>query len=159
MNKLDPKDEDYAKKLDNMFYQDADTFFPSSIPDALTFDDISLKTCYSEILPSKTNPTIKLSKNIELATPIISADMDTVTESDTAIAMALNGGLGVIHCNMSPEQQIEEVSRVKNHGHGVIENPVTMSQDQTIGDVLKKIEEEKYDFSTFPIVDEYGKLV
>ena len=85
--------------------------------------------------------------------------MDTVTESRMAIAMALNGGLGLIHYNMPERQQLSEVSRVKNHVHGLIQEPIKVSPDQLIGDVLALIEQKKFGFSTFPVVDEKGKLV
>ena len=85
--------------------------------------------------------------------------MDTVTESRMAIAMALNGGLGLIHYNMPERQQLSEVSRVKNHVHGLIQEPIKVAPDQLIGDVLELIEQKKFGFSTFPVVDEKGKLV
>jgi IMP dehydrogenase len=85
--------------------------------------------------------------------------MDTVTESRMAIAMAANGGLGLIHYNMPERQQLSEVSRVKNHVHGLIQEPITVGPGQLIGDVLKIIEERKFAFGTFPVVDEKGKLV
>jgi len=85
--------------------------------------------------------------------------MDTVTESRMAIAMALNGGLGLIHYNMPERQQLSEVSRVKFHVHGLIQEPIKVAPDQLIGDVLKVIEERKFAFSTFPVVDASGKLV
>ena len=76
--------------------------------------------------------------------------MDTVTESRMAIAMALNGGLGLIHYNMPERQQLSEVSRVKNHVHGLIQDPIKIAPDQLIGDVLALIEQKKFGFSTFP---------
>ena len=85
--------------------------------------------------------------------------MDTVTESRMAIAMALNGGLGLIHYNMPERQQLSEVSRVKNHVHGLIQDPIKVAPDQLIGDVLEFIEQKKFGFSTFPVVDKKGKLV
>jgi IMP dehydrogenase len=85
--------------------------------------------------------------------------MDTVTESRMAIAMALNGGLGLIHYNMPERQQLSEVSRVKNHVHGLIQEPIKILPEQLIGNVLELIEQKKFGFSTFPVVDEKGKLV
>jgi len=85
--------------------------------------------------------------------------MDSVTESRMAIAMAANGGLGLIHYNLPERQQLSEVSRVKHHVHGLIQDPVTVSPHQLIGDVLKMIEERKFAFGTFPVVDKKGKLV
>jgi IMP dehydrogenase len=145
--------------FDDPFYQTADKFFPSVTPTGLTYDDITLATLYSEILPRDTQLDIAFSDGLQLNIPVISSDMDTVTESRMAIAMALNGGLGIIHYNMPERSQLSEVSRVKNHVHGLIQDPVKVSPDQFIGDVLKMIEERKFAFGTFPVVAESGKLV
>ncbi|MGH8023830.1 MAG: IMP dehydrogenase, partial [Limisphaerales bacterium] len=96
---------------------------------------------------------------LRLNIPVISSDMDTVTESRMAIAMALNGGLGVIHYNLPDLAQLSEVSRVKNHVHGLIQDPIKVSPEQFIGDVIEMIEQRKFGFSTFPVVDEQGKLL
>jgi IMP dehydrogenase len=145
--------------FDDPFYQPADQFFPANNKLALTFDDITLATLYSEILPRDTQLDTQLAENLRLNLPVISSDMDTVTESRMAIAMAANGGLGLIHYNMPERQQLSEVSRVKNHVHGLIQEPITVAPGQLIGDVLKMIEERKFAFGTFPVVDEKGKLV
>jgi IMP dehydrogenase len=145
--------------FDDQFYQPADKFFPANSPTGLTFDDITLATLYSEILPRDTQLDTTLTDGLELNIPIISSDMDTVTESRMAIAMAINGGLGLIHYNMPERQQLSEVSRVKYHVQGLIQEPIQVSPDQFIGDVLKLIEEKKFGFSTFPVVDAKGKLV
>jgi IMP dehydrogenase len=145
--------------FDNPFYQPADGFFPANNKIGLTFDDVTLATLYSEILPRDTHLDTALAEHLHLHIPVISADMDTVTESRMAIAMALNGGLGLIHYNMPERQQLSEVSRVKNHVHGLIQEPIKVSPDQFIGDVLAIIEEKKFGFSTFPVVDGNGKLV
>jgi IMP dehydrogenase len=145
--------------FDDPFYQPADQFFPANNKLALTFDDITLATLYSDILPRNTQLDIQLAENLCLNIPVISSDMDTVTESRMAIAMAANGGLGLIHYNMPERQQLSEVSRVKNHVHGLIQEPITVGPGQLIGDVLKIIEERKFAFGTFPVVDEKGKLV
>ena len=84
----------------NRFFQPAESFFESAIPFGLTYDDLSLATLYSETLPKETNLSTKISDNLELRIPIISSDMDTVTESKMAIQMALNGGMGILHYNM-----------------------------------------------------------
>jgi IMP dehydrogenase len=149
----------HKTSLDDPFYQAADKFFPSVSPTGLTYDDITLATLYSEILPRDTQLDITLADGLQLNIPVISSDMDTVTESRMAIAMALNGGLGLIHYNMPERAQLSEVSRVKNHVHGLIQDPVKVSPDQLIGDVLKMIEERKFAFGTFPVVTETGKLV
>ena len=145
--------------FDDPFYQPADQFFPANNKLGLTFDDITLATLYSEILPRDTQLDTRLAENLHLNIPVISSDMDTVTESRMAIAMAANGGLGLIHYNMPERQQLSEVSRVKNHVHGLIQEPITVAPDQLIGDVLKMIEERKFAFGTFPVVDDKGKLV
>jgi IMP dehydrogenase len=141
--------------LDDKNYLDADTFFTKNPWIALTYGDFSLATHYSEILPRDTDTTSQLTEKIQLSTPIISADMDTVTESNMAIQMALNGGLWIIHSNLSPEEQSKEVAKVKHHVHGIIRNPITISPDKLIWDILQL----KYNFSTFPVLDNSGKLL
>src|SRR5215469_2282606 len=145
--------------FDSPFYQPADKFFPANHGTGLTFDDITLATLYSEILPRDTQLDTTLAEGLHLNIPIISSDMDTVTESRMAIAMALNGGLGLIHYNMPERQQLSEVSRVKNNVHGLIQDPIKTAPDQLIGDVLGLIEKKHFAFSTFPVVDGQGKLV
>lgn len=145
--------------FDSPFYQPADEFFSANDHLALTFDDTSLATLYSEILPRDTQLGTTLAGNLHLNIPVISSDMDTVTEARMAIAMALNGGLGLIHYNMPERQQLSEVSRVKNHVHGLIQEPIKVSPREHIGDVLAMIEQKKFGFSTFPVVDDKGKLV
>jgi IMP dehydrogenase len=144
--------------VDSTFYLPADKFFRASIPTALTFDDVSLATLYSEILPKDTDTSTSVSDSLSLQIPIISSDMDTVTETRMAIAMALNGGMGLIHYNMPPKDQVKEVARVKRHIHGLIQDPITVSPLITIGELLALIEEKRYTFSTFPVVDEAGRL-
>ncbi|NQY32216.1 MAG: IMP dehydrogenase [Coraliomargarita sp.] len=141
------------------FYQPADSFFAGNLPTGLTYDDVSLATLYSEVLPRQTNLTTQLSKTLELQIPIISSDMDTVTESKMAIQMALNGGMGLIHYNMSDEKQIKEVARVKNHIHGFIQEPIKCAPNQKIGEVLDYIADRGFGFSTFPVVDADNKLL
>jgi IMP dehydrogenase len=141
------------------FYLPADAFFRANLPTALTFDDVSLATLYSEILPKDADTATTLSETVRLQIPIISSDMDTVTESRMAIAMALNGGLGLIHYNMPSKDQVKEVARVKRHIHGLIQDPITVAPDQLIADVLAMIEQRKFSFSTFPVVDAAGQLV
>jgi IMP dehydrogenase len=148
-----------SDNLDSTFYQPADSFFPAFSSLGLTFDDITLATLYSEILPRETQLDTILAPGLHLNIPIISSDMDTVTESRLAIAMALNGGLGLIHYNMPERQQLSEVSRVKNNVHGLIQEPIKAFPEQLIGDVLDMIEKKRFAFSTFPVVDAQGKLV
>ncbi len=148
-----------SESLDALFYPPADAFFSAHPNLALTYDDVTLATRYSEVLPRDTQLDTRLAEGLHLNIPIISADMDTVTESRMAIAMALNGGLGLIHYNMPDRQQLTEAGRVKNHVHGLIQDPIKVAPEQLIGDVLKLIEEKHYAFGTFPVVDATGKLV
>ena len=145
--------------IDSQFYQSADAFFPAQSRTALTYDDITLATLYSDILPRNTQLDTVLTDTLRLNIPVVSSDMDTVTESRMAIAMALNGALGLIHYNMPERQQLSEVSRVKNHVHGLIQDPIKVAPGQLIGDVLALIEQKKFGFSTFPVVDDKGRLV
>src|SRR5437899_5606784 len=144
--------------IDAEFYQPAETFFTSHSNVALTYDDVTLATLYSEILPRDTQLDTQLAEGLSLNIPVISADMATATEARMAIAMALNGGLGLIHYNMPEKQQLSEVGRVKNHVHGLIQDPIKVAPDQLIGEVLDMIETRKFAFSTFPVVDGQGKL-
>ncbi len=148
-----------SASLDSQFFRPADDFFPAHQAVALTYDDVTLATQYSEILPRDTQLETRLADSLVLNLPLVSADMDTVTESRMAIAMALNGGLGLIHYNMTEENQLREVSRVKNHVHGLIQEPIKVTPDQLIGDVLEMVEKRHFEFRTFPVVDEDGKLM
>src|SRR5213075_390726 len=145
--------------IDAEFYQPAEAFFTAHRGLALTYDDVTLATLYSEILPRDTQLDIQLADGLSLNIPVISADMDTVTEARMAIAMALNGGLGLIHCNMPERQQLSEVSRVKNNVHGLIHDPIKVGPELTIGQVIEKIEQKQFGFSTFPVVDEKNTLL
>jgi IMP dehydrogenase len=145
--------------FDAKFYKPAEAFFSAFSELGLTFDDVTLATLYSEVLPRETQLDTTLAEGLRLNIPIISADMDTVTESRMATAMALNGGLGLIHYNMPEREQLSEVSRVKNHVHGLIQDPIKVAADQLIGEVLGLIEKKHFAFSTFPVVDGEGKLV
>jgi len=147
-----------ASALDSKFYLAADEFFKAHSEVALTYDDVSLATRYSEVLPRDADVETSIAPQLKLHLPIVSADMDTVTESKMAIALALNGGLGLIHYNMTPKQQLSQVGRVKNHVHGLIREPITVSPSSMIGEVLSMIEAKRYDFSTFPVVQD-GKLL
>ncbi|MCU0791863.1 MAG: IMP dehydrogenase [Opitutaceae bacterium] len=149
----------FAHDADAEFYLPAEKFFPANLPVALTFDDVSLATLYSNILPKDADTSTSLGEALQLSIPVVSSDMDTVTESRMAIAMALNGGLGLIHYNMTPKDQVKEVARVKRHIHGLIQDPITVTPDQLIGDILALVELKKYGFRTFPVLDEAGKLV
>ena len=145
--------------MDKEIFLPAEQFFEQTKPTGLTFDDISLATRYSDVLPSDANLGTQLSENISLNLPILSSDMDTVTESEMAIAMALCGGLGILHYNMTKRQQLKEVTRVKYHVHGLIQDPITITADKLIGDVLGLIDQKGFQFRTFPIVEDNGKLL
>ena len=145
--------------MDEDFLLTADKFFSQGLPTGVTFDDVTLGTLYSEVLPKASVIETKLSESITLGIPIISADMDTVTEAEMAIGMSLHGGLGFIHYNMSREAQVKQVAKVKYHVHGLIQEPITIHPNKTIGDVLALIEEKGYQFHTFPVVDEKNGLV
>lgn len=126
---------------------------------ALTFQDVRLRTSYSEILPVETTLTSWFSKNIPLKIPITSAAMDTVTESKMAIEIAKLGGIGVIHKNLNPKQQAEEVARVKHHLNALVEDPVYISDSITIADVLAMRRRKGYEFHSFPVLSKKGDIV
>jgi len=148
-----------SDSLDAKFYKPADAFFAGYSHLGLTYDDVTLATRYSEVLPRDTQLDTTLAEGLQLNIPVVSSDMDTVTESRMAIAMALNGGLGLIHYNMPEREQLSEVSRVKNNVHGLIQEPIKAGPDQLIGEVLELIAKKRFAFSTFPVVDGQGKLV
>lgn len=127
------------------------------VGEGLTFDDVLLVPRRSAVLPGQTDLRTRLTRRIELAIPLISAAMDTVTESRMAITMAREGGIGIIHKNMSIDRQAEEVDRVKRSESGLIADPVTMGPRQTLADVLRQM--ERVSVSGFPVVDEGGRLV
>jgi len=122
----------------------------------LTFDDVLLMPAYSEILPSEVIIHAHLTKNIQLHVPILSSAMDTVTEANLAIALAREGGIGILHKNMSIERQAEQVRKVKRSESGMIVDPITLEVTATIGDALKLMKENK--IGGIPIVDENQTL-
>ncbi|MEY3000583.1 MAG: hypothetical protein RL648_797 [Verrucomicrobiota bacterium] len=144
---------------DALYYKNADTFFSHHSSIGLTFDDVTLATRFSDILPRMTRVEARLSESLTLNIPFLSADMDTVTESEMAAAMARNGGLGVIHYNMTERRQVREVAKVKNDVHGLIQDPIAVKPEQYIGDVLAMIEERGFKFHTFPVVDEANRFL
>jgi IMP dehydrogenase len=127
------------------------------IEKAITFDDILLIPARSKVLPREVNVSTRLTRNISLNIPIISAAMDTVTESELAIAMAREGGIGILHKNMSIEKQASEVDRVKRSESGMIQDPITLRPDQTVGEANRLM--ERYQISGFPIVNDSGELI
>ena len=125
--------------------------------EALTFDDVLLKPAASAVLPNQTDIRTRLSRTIELNIPLMSAAMDTVTEAAMAIAMAQVGGIGVIHKNLDPEAQANEVRKVKKFESGMVVNPVTIHPEQTLADALQLM--TAHQISGIPVVERNGKLV
>ncbi|MEK7225010.1 MAG: IMP dehydrogenase, partial [Bacteroidota bacterium] len=135
---------------------------PQSIPgnffgEGLTFDDVLLMPGYSQVLPRDVDIKSRLTKDITLNVPLLSAAMDTVTEAALATALAREGGLGILHKNMTIEKQAEQVRKVKRSESGLIIDPVTLLANATIGDALRLMRENK--IGGIPIIDKNGKLV
>lgn len=130
---------------------------PRSFPEYLAFDDVLMKPGASSVLPADVSTRTQLTKAISLSVPVMSAAMDTVTEAAMAIAMAQAGGLGVIHKNLDPATQADHVRQVKRFESGMVVNPITISPNATIGELLAIKQQRK--ISGIPVVDEKGKLV
>ncbi len=122
---------------------------------ALTFDDVLLTPAYSAVLPKDTNLSTRVSRNIQLNIPLVSAAMDTVTEARLAIALAQEGGIGIVHKNLTPQAQAKEVAKVKRHESGVLRDPITVTPDMTVRDVIML--SRAHGFSGFPVLN--GKQV
>lgn len=127
--------------------------------EGLTFDDISLITKYADFLPDDADVSTWFTKNVKLNIPFVSAAMDTVTESKMAIEMARLGGIGVIHKNLTPKRQAEEVRKVKLYLNGIIKSPIVFNYNQTIEEMIEEKNGRGFSFSGFPIVDDNGALV
>jgi IMP dehydrogenase len=125
--------------------------------EGLTFDDVLLMPAYSEVLPREVNINTQLTKDITLHLPMVSAAMDTVTEFGLAMALAREGGIGILHKNMSIEKQAEQVRKVKRSESGLITDPITLSPDATVGDALRLMKENK--IGGIPVVASNKKLV
>jgi IMP dehydrogenase len=125
--------------------------------EGLTFDDVLLMPAYSQVLPRDVDITTRLTKDITINVPMLSAAMDTVTEATLAIALAREGGLGILHKNMSISQQAEQVRKVKRSESGLIIDPVTLLENATLGDAVRLMRENK--IGGIPIVDKNGRLV
>ena len=134
-----------------------DKFPAKFFGEGLTFDDVLLVPAYSEVLPRDVSIATKLTKNITLNIPMLSAAMDTVTEANLAIALAREGGIGILHKNMTIEKQADQVRKVKRSESGLILDPVTLHENATIGDALKLMRENR--IGGIPIVDDKKKLV
>jgi IMP dehydrogenase len=124
---------------------------------ALTFDDVLLVPAESSILPRDVSLKTRFTRGIELNLPVVSAAMDTVTEAPMAIAMAQEGGIGIIHKNLTPEQQAAEVAKVKRYESGVVKDPITISPTMSVRDVLDIT--RRYRISGLPVIDKTGKVV
>ena len=125
--------------------------------EGLTFDDVLLVPAYSQVLPREVSVQTRFSKNISLSAPLVSAAMDTVTEAEMAIAMAREGGIGVIHKNMSIERQMEQVRKVKRAENGMIYDPIVIHRDAKVGDALRLMKENG--IGGIPVVDKGRKLI
>ena len=123
----------------------------------VTFDDVLLEPAYSELVPGDTDVSTQLTRNIRLNVPILSSPMDTVTESDMAVAMAQEGGIGIIHKNMSAELQAMQVERVKRAEHGVIVDPVTLPPDAMAAQAWEIMEQRN--IGGVPVIASDGKLI
>jgi len=121
------------------------------IDEGLTFDDVLLVPSFSKVMPREASLVTQFTRNITINIPVVSAAMDTVTDSNLAIAMAREGGIGVIHKNMTIEQQAKEVMRVKRAENGMILDPITISKDKTVGDALNLMKE--YKIGGIPVLD------
>src|SRR5689334_23763821 len=119
------------------------------VPEALTFDDVLLLPARSDVTPATVSTQTRMTRNITLNTPVLSSAMDTVTESRMAIALAQQGGMGIIHRNLTPEQQANEVDKVKRSESGMIVDPITMSPDDKVADALEVM--RQYKISGVPI--------
>ena len=127
------------------------------IPEAITFDDVLLVPGASSVLPGQVTTTTRLTRGIELNIPLVSSAMDTVTESALAIAIAQEGGIGILHKNLSIESQAEEVDKVKRSESGMIVDPITLSPDRKVSDALEQM--KRYRISGLPVTNADGKLV
>ena len=138
-----------------------DDFFENmkKIGVSLTFDDVRLKTGYSKVMPDDVSIESKFSRNIPLKIPIVSAAMSTVTEHKMAIGMAMLGGLGIIHRNMSIDEQVSEVERVKFYLNGLIEKPICVKENDGIESIINMKNKKGYSFSTFPVLDNNKRIV
>src|SRR5215470_3184128 len=130
---------------------------PEVLPEGLTFDDVLLEPAHSEVIPAETDTRTCLTRRIGLNIPIVSAAMDTVTESHLAIALAQQGGIGMIHRNMTIARQAEEVDRVKRSESGMIVDPITIEPERKISDALEVM--RRFRISGIPVTREDGKLV
>ena len=140
----------------NKYLDDFMNAFPF---EGLTYDDVSLVTQYADFLPDEASLETRLTSRIKMKTPFISAAMDTVTEAPMAIAMALSGGIGVIHKNLEEDEQAQQVSKVKNHLNGLIANPICFHENDDISLIRETKREKNIKFNGFPVLDSDERLV
>jgi len=126
---------------------------------ALSYGDVRLKTRYSEVLPNQTDLRTRFSRNVFLNIPIVSSPMDTITRSEMAVAMAMLGGLGIIHKGLSPKEQASDVDMVKRRMSAFITDPICVRADQKVAEVLQMAEVKGYKFLSFPVLNNSGKVV
>ncbi|HAJ89985.1 MAG TPA: IMP dehydrogenase, partial [Rhodospirillaceae bacterium] len=131
--------------------------FQDKIREGLTFDDVLLLPAASDALPDAVSTATQVTRKISINVPLLSAAMDTVTEAPMAIAMAQQGALGIIHRNLTPEQQAEEVRRVKRYESGMVVNPITIRPTMTLAQALEMM--RHYNISGVPVTEENGRLV
>ena len=135
------------------------SFMEQFSDEGLTFDDVSLVTRYADFLPEEADIRTRLTTRISANMPFVSAAMDTVTEASMAIAMAMLGGIGIIHRNLPPKEQAKFVSKVKHYLNGLIDDPIVFHEKDTLQDVLRRKQEKGYGFSGFPVLDDQERLV
>ena len=143
----------------SMNNENMDQFMKQFLHEGLTFNDVSLVTQYADFLPEDADVSTRLSANIRLNIPFVSAAMDTVTETEMAVVMAMIGGIGIIHKNLEAEEQARQVGIVKHHLHGLIRDPIVFHDTDSLQSVLDRKTRKRYSFSGFPILDADDKLV
>lgn len=146
-----------AVQAQGIFIVDLSSSVEQTVPLGLTFDDVLLQPGESDLLPSQLRTVTQLTRNVTLNIPLVSSAMDTVTEARMAIAMARQGGIGVLHRNLSLEEQASQVDLVKRSESGMVTNPVTCSPDDTFAEVDKLC--GRFRISGVPVADASGKLV
>ncbi|QQG52897.1 MAG: IMP dehydrogenase [Candidatus Falkowbacteria bacterium] len=142
-----------TRKCDGFFAAQKERYF------AVSFDDVRLVTDYSEILPTQTSLKSHFSRNVGLNTPIVSSPMDTVTEYKMGIAIAMDGGLGIIHKGLDPITQAAHVAKVKHRLNVFLTDPICIKSDDKVADILRMKEAKDYGFSSFPVMDNNGRIV
>lgn len=158
INKCAQESEDDMKKIQQ---RKCDAFFATMqrLRLALSYEDVLLKTRHSEVLPPNVILKTSFSRNVELNIPIVSSPMDTVTEAEMAIALAEEGGIGILHKGLSPERQESDAERVKHKLTAFMPDPICIRENQTVAEVLEFVKRKNFKFLSFPVLNESGKLV